>query len=44
MNSVKCVKCVNFDGLSDNVKRDILLYGDPRLDAIYQKYYVFISF
>ena len=27
MNSVKCI-CDNFDTISDNVKEDLLLYGD----------------
>ena len=31
MNSVKSIS-ENFNSLSDNVKKDILLYGDPRLD------------
>ena len=32
MNSVKSI-LGNFDSLSDNVKKDILLYGDSRLDG-----------
>ena len=31
MNSVKSVS-ENVNSLSDNVKKDVLLYGDPRLD------------
>ena len=31
MNSVKSVS-ENCNSLSDNVKKDVLLYGDPRLD------------
>ena len=31
MNSVNSV-FENFDILSDNIKTDVLLYGDPRLD------------
>ena len=29
MNSVKSI-CDNFDSMSDNVKEDLLLYGDSR--------------
>ena len=32
MNSVKSI-LENFESLSDNVKKDILLYGDSRLDG-----------
>ena len=32
MNSVKLI-LENFESLSDNVKKDILLYGDSRLDG-----------
>ena len=32
MNSVNYV-FENFDTLSDNIKTDVLLYGDPRLDG-----------
>ena len=31
MNSVKSVS-ENFNSLSDNVKKDVLLYGDTRVD------------
>ena len=31
MNSLKFI-CDNFDFMSDNVKEDLLLYGDSRLD------------
>ena len=31
MNSVKSI-CDNFDSMSDNVKEDLLLYGDSRFD------------
>ena len=31
MNSVKSV-IINFESMTDNRKRDILLYGDSRLD------------
>ena len=31
MNSVKSV-LANFESLSDNIKKEILLYGDSRLD------------
>ena len=31
MNSVKSV-LANFESLSDNVKKELLLYGDSRLD------------
>ena len=31
MNSVKSI-CDNFDSMSDNVKKDLLLYGDSRFD------------
>ena len=31
MNSVKSI-CDNFDSMSDNVKEDLLLYGDWRFD------------
>ena len=31
MNTVKFVS-ENFSSLYDNVKKDVLLYGDPRLD------------
>ena len=37
MNSVKSV-LDNFESLSDNDKRDILLYGDSRLDNNKNKY------
>ena len=37
MNSVKSV-FDNFESLSDNDKRDILLYGDSRLDNNKNKY------
>ena len=37
MNSVKCV-CDNFESLSDKDKKDILLYGDSRLDRIKNKF------
>ena len=30
-NSVKSI-CDNFDSMSDNVKEDLLLYGDSRFD------------
>ena len=32
---MNCVKSIleNFESLSDNVKKDILLYGDSRLDG-----------
>jgi len=36
MNSVSSV-CENFITFTDNVKKDILLYGDPRLDGIRNK-------
>ena len=32
MNSIKSI-LENFESLSDNVKKDILLYGDSRLDG-----------
>ena len=31
MNSVKSI-CNNFDSMSDNVKEDLLFYGDSRFD------------
>ena len=31
MNSVKSL-CDSFDSISDNVKEDLLLYGDSRFD------------
>ena len=31
MNSVKFV-CNNFESMSDNVKKNVLLYGDSRFD------------
>ena len=31
MNSVKSVS-ENFNSFSDNIKKDVFLYGDPRLD------------
>ena len=37
MNSVKSVSG-NFNSLSDNVKKEILLYGDPRLDENKNKF------
>ena len=37
MNNVKSV-LNNFESLSDNDKRDILLYGDSRLDNNKNKY------
>ena len=37
MNSVKSV-CENFMTYNDNIKKDILLYGDPRLDGIKNKF------
>ena len=37
MNSVKSVSG-NFNSLSDNVKKEILLYGDPRLDENENKF------
>ena len=37
MNSVKSI-LENFESLSDNVKKDILLYGDSRLDGNKNKF------
>ena len=37
MNSVKLI-LENFESLSDNVKKDILLYGDSRLDGNKNKF------
>ena len=37
MNSVKSI-LENFESLSDNVKKDILLYGDLRLDGNKNKF------
>ena len=37
MNSVKFVS-ENFNSLYDNVKKDVLLYGDPRLDENKNKF------
>ena len=37
MNSVKLI-LENFESLSDNVKKDILLYGDSRLDENKNKF------
>ena len=37
MNSVKSV-CDNFESLSDKDKKDMLLYGDSRLDRIKNKF------
>ena len=39
MNSVKSVS-ENFNSLSDNVKQDVLLYGDPRLDENKNNFYL----
>ena len=38
MNSAKSV-LENFESLSDNVKKDIFLYGDSRLDGNKNKFY-----
>ena len=37
MNSLKAVYN-NFDSLSDNTKKDVLLYGDPSLDQKRNKF------
>ena len=37
MNSVKSV-CDNFESMSDNVKKNILLYGDSRFDDVKNRY------
>ena len=37
MNSVKSI-LENFESLSNNVKKDILLYGDSRLDGNKNKF------
>ena len=37
MNSVKSV-CDNFETMSDNVKKNVLLYGDSRFDEVKNRY------
>ena len=37
MNSVKSVS-ENFNSFSDNIKKDVLLYGDSRLDENKNKF------
>ena len=37
MNSVKSV-CDNFESMSDNVKKNVLLYGDSRFDEVKNRY------
>ena len=37
MNSVKSV-CDNFESMSDNVKKKLLLYGDSRFDEVENKF------
>ena len=39
MNSVKSV-CDNFESMSDNVKKNVLLYGDSRFDEVKKKIYL----
>ena len=37
MNSVKFV-CDNFESISDNVKKNVLLYGDYRFDEVKNRF------
>ena len=37
MNSVKSV-CDNFEWMPDNVKKNVLLYGDSRFDEVKDRY------
>ena len=37
MNSVKTV-CDNFESISDNVKKNVLLYGGSRFDEVKNRY------